>query len=303
MQLNDVAYLQLLGERVRTLRAQRGLTRKALAASAGVSERHLANLEGGEGNASVLFLRQLATALDCELDELLPEEAENKEAENKGADSEEAESASERTLIRQLLKGRTAQALQQARLGMVKLLEPQAAAWAAQKSQRIALVGLRGAGKSTLGLALAQKLGIPFVELNRQIEALAGCDLNAIHAQGGSSAYRRFERAALDAVLAAHSRVVIATPGGIVADAAAYNQLLASCTTVWVQASPEEHMARVLAQGDTRPMAGNRTAMMDLRRILQGRTAFYAKADACLSTSQKNISKSLEELLNLLNLN
>lgn len=272
-------FLRLLGERVRTLRARRGLTRKALAASADVSERHLANLESGVGNASILVLRQVATALDCPLTDVV---------------GDAAHGSAERLLIEDLLDRRSEDELQAARRALMGLFDEGAAS--PTRRLRIALIGLRGAGKSSLGARLAQSLGIAFVELSRDIERLAGCRADEIHALYGHAAYRRYERRALEAALAADADAVIATPGGIVAEPATFNRLLAHCTTVWVQASPDEHMQRVMAQGDLRPMAGNREAMDDLRRILDGRAAFYAKADRVLDTQGATLDEAFGAL-------
>lgn len=265
-------FLTALGERTRALRARRGLTRKGLAVAAQVSERHVANIEMGVGNASVQFLRQLAQALSCSLAELV---------------GDETTSSPEWLMIREILRGRSEADLMRSRTALAALFG--APASEAARRQRIALVGLRGAGKSTLGRALAEREKLPFVELNRSIEALAGCTLPEIHSLYGPAAYRRYERRALEEAIAQHPRAVIATPGGIVSDPATFNLLLAHCYTVWVRATPEEHMSRVLAQGDTRPMAdnrGNAEAMNDLRRILDSRAAFYSKADAVFDTSE-----------------
>jgi XRE family aerobic/anaerobic benzoate catabolism transcriptional regulator len=169
------------------------------------------------------------------------------------------------------------------------------------RRQRIALIGLRGAGKSTLGRALAEIEGLPFVELNRSVEALAGCTLSEIHSLYGPAAYRRYEKRALQDTIARHERAVIATPGGIVSDPASFNLLLAHCHTVWLRATPEEHMSRVLAQGDMRPMAGsNAQAMDDLRHILDSRAAFYSKADEVFDTSDLSPEQALSGLRELL---
>ena len=268
-------FLSALGERTRALRARRGLTRKGLAKAAQVSERHVANIEMGVGNASVQFLRQLAQALSCSLAELVGDETTN---------------SPEWLMIREILRGRSEAELMRSRAALAALFG--APASEAARRQRIALVGLRGAGKSTLGRALAEREKLPFVELNRSIEALAGCTLPEIHSLYGPAAYRRYEKRALEETIAQHPRVVIATPGGIVSDPATFNLLLAQCYTVWVRATPEEHMSRVLAQGDTRPMAdnrGNAEAMNDLRRILDSRAAFYSKADAVFDTSEMSL--------------
>ncbi len=271
--------LAALGDRVRTLRAQRGLTRKAVAAAADVSERHLANLEYGTGNASILVLQQVAGALQCSLAELL---------------GDFTTRSPEWLLIRDVLEHRTEDELRRARIALHGLFN--AGASDPARHRRIALVGLRGAGKSTLGPLLARELGLPFIELSRAIEVLAGCSVREIHDLCGTAAYRRYERRALDDAVQAHGAVVIATPGGIVSDPATFNELLAHCTTVWLQASPEEHMGRVVAQGDTRPMAASREAMDDLRRILDGRAAFYSKADLTVDTSGHTPQESLVQL-------
>ena len=275
-------FLAALGERTRALRSRRGLTRKALAKAADVSERHLANVEMGVGNASVQFLRQLAQALDCTLAELV---------------GDETASSPEWLMIRESLRGRSEPELVQARSALAALFG--APASQAARRQRIALIGLRGAGKSTLGRMLAESWKVPFVELNRRIAEVAGCSPGEIHSLYGPAAYRRYEKRALDETIRRHPRAVIATPGGIVSDPATFSLLLAQCYTVWVRATPEEHMGRVLAQGDTRPMAGhagNAEAMGDLRRILDSRAAFYAKADEVFETSGRTVDESFEGL-------
>jgi XRE family aerobic/anaerobic benzoate catabolism transcriptional regulator len=265
-------FLTALGERTRALRARRGLTRKGLAKAAEVSERHLANVEMGVGNASIQFLRQVAQALNCTLAELV---------------GDETASSPEWLMIREILRGRSDAELAQARGSLAAMFG--APASQAARRQRVALIGLRGAGKSTLGRMLADSWVVPFVELNRQIESVAGCSLSEIHSLYGPQAYRRYEKRALEETIQRFPRAVIATPGGIVSDPATFNLLLAHCYTVWVRATPEEHMGRVLAQGDTRPMSGNSEAMDDLRRILESRAAFYSKADEVFDTSEKTM--------------
>ncbi|MGJ3702502.1 helix-turn-helix transcriptional regulator [Variovorax sp. AFSI2.2] len=271
--------LAALGDRVRNLRAQRGLTRKAVAVSAGVSERHLANLEYGIGNASILVLQQVAGALHCSLAELV---------------GDVTTSSPEWLLIRELLEHRSEADLRRVRVALGELLGT--ASVDPARHRRIALVGLRGAGKSTLGQMLAEDLDVPFIELSREIETLAGCSVREIHDLYGTNAYRRYERRALEETIQIYSEVVIATPGGIVSDPATFNELLAHCTTVWLQAAPEEHMGRVAAQGDTRPMAASKEAMEDLRRILNGRAAFYSKADLSVDTSGRTLAQSFQAL-------
>lgn len=267
-------HLVALGERVRRLRAMRGMTRKALAQSAGVSERHLANLESGMGNVSILLLQQIAQAFHCALAELV---------------GDVTTSSPEWLLIRELLEHRSESELQQAREALAELYGGHPAAGRRNKLRQIALIGLRGAGKSTLGRMLAQDLGYAFVELSAEIERVAGCGILEIHSLYGPSAYRRYEKRALEESLQLYPEMVLATPGGLVSEPAAMNLMLSHCYTVWLQATPEDHMARVMAQGDFRPMAGNSEAMADLKRILASREAFYSKADFACSTSHQGL--------------
>ena len=269
--------LATLGERVRTLRAQRGMTRKILARDSGVSERYLALLENGDGNGSVLVLAKVAAALHVPVVELL---------------REERPVQPERAAVNTLLTRLSPTQLKTARDLLAREFDAEVKA----RMRRIALVGLRGAGKSSLGLALANNLRVPFVELDREIEREAKTTLNEIFLLYGQAGYRRHERAALERVLARHPRVVISTGGSIVSESETYDLLLSSCYTVWLKAQPEEHMARVVAQGDTRPMKGNREAMEDLRRILVTRAPLYGRADAVVDTSGRDLDASLEEL-------
>jgi XRE family aerobic/anaerobic benzoate catabolism transcriptional regulator len=259
------------------------MTRKALSVAAEVSERHLANLEYGVGNASVLVLLQVAGALKCSLAELL---------------GDVTTRSPEWLLLRELLEHRDEATLRRAREAVGELLGTGGAhgRGATPRSARIALIGLRGAGKSTLGRMLADDLGFPFVELSREIEQFAGCSIDEIQSLYGQNAYRRYERRALEEAIQIHPEAVIATPGGLVSDAATFNMLLAHCTTVWLQADPEDHMRRVAAQGDLRPMAGNREAMADLKGILAGRAPFYAKAELRLDTSDAPLEPTFQAL-------
>jgi len=268
-------FLTTLGERVRTLRARRGLTRRAVAQAAQVSERHLANLESGTGNASILILLQVAQALQCSIFELL---------------GDVTTSSPEWLLIRELLASRNEAELRRVRLQLGEMFGSHGDEKA--RSNRIALVGLRGAGKSTLGQRLADDLGFPFIELSRDIEKFAGCSISEIHNLYGTNAYRRYERRALEEAIQIYPEVVIATPGGLVSDSATFNEVLTHCFTVWLQAKPEDHLGRVAAQGDMRPMAGSPEALEDLKRILEGRSAFYAKADLTFDTSAQPLDDS-----------
>jgi XRE family aerobic/anaerobic benzoate catabolism transcriptional regulator len=275
---DEAQYLGALGERVRNLRAQRGMTRKILARDSGVSERYLALLEAGEGNVSVVLLKRIAQALNVPTIELLREERANATPERNELDN----------LARRLSPAQLKRA--------TELLQREFDVDAKARSGRIALVGLRGAGKSSIGSLLAKRLKAPFVELDREVEREANTSLNEIFLLYGQAGYRRYERAALERIVAKHERVVIATGGSIVSEPETYDLLLASCTTVWLKAAPEEHMARVVAQGDTRPMKGNREAMDDLRRILNTRAALYGRADCTIDTSGRAIDQSLDEL-------
>ncbi|MFZ9037434.1 MAG: helix-turn-helix transcriptional regulator, partial [Gammaproteobacteria bacterium] len=274
--------LVALGQRVRALRDRSGTTRKSLALATGVSERHLANLEYGEGNVSVLVLVQVATALNCSPAELI---------------GDFTTCSPEWLMIRSLLENRDEQTLHQVRLAIGEILGNALADNGA--GSRIALTGLRGAGKSTLGRMLATDLGFPFVELSREIEKLAGCSIAEIQDLYGSEAYRRYERRALEETVRLHPEAVIATPGGLVSDRANFDLLLANCTTIWLRARPEDHMQRVIEQGDFRPMAGAPEAMQDLKNILASRENFYSRAPYQLDTSNKSLDLTFIDLRDL----
>ena len=272
-------FLEALGERVRTLRSRQGMTRRAVAVAAEVSERHLANLEYGTGNVSVLVLLQVAQALQCSLAELL---------------GDVTTSSPEWLLIRELLSKRSEADLRRARVQLGEMFGE--GGNAQERKNRIALIGLRGAGKTALGQRLARDMGFPFIELSREIEQFAGCQISEIHNLYGANAYRRYERRALEEAIQIYPEVVIATPGGLVSDSANFNVLLSHCTTVWLQADAADHMGRVAAQGDMRPMAASREAMEDLKRILEGRSAFYSKADLTINTSGRSEDQAFDAL-------
>ena len=270
------AFLRAFGERVRGERARRGMSRRLLAAHAGISERYVTQLESGRGNVSILILRQVAAALGVPLTRIVDEEA-----------------APELALVRQFL-GRLSPA--QLREAHQLLASRFAADASATRARRIALIGLRGAGKTTLGRALAKSLRIPFVELDRDVERVSGTSLATLIEMYGQPAYRRYELQALQELLERQERFVVAAGGSIVSEAETYELLLRNCFTVWVRATPGEHMARVLAQGDRRPMAGSAQAMEDLERILEERQPLYARADATVDTSGKTEAAALREL-------
>ncbi len=271
-------YLRRLGERVREARERRGMTRRILTKDSGVSERYLAQLEAGQGNVSILLLRQIARALDIPVETLV---------------HDGPEPPIEFLHAAELLKRLNARDLARAHQ---LLFEKFAAIDPEARRTRIALIGMRGAGKSTLGRMLSVELQLPFIELDRMIEQDSGVPLSVIFDLYGQSGYRRFERQCLEHVIERHSRFVIATGGSLVTEAATFERLLAACFTIWLRAAPEDHMKRVIAQGDMRPMAENKESMSDLVRILAGREIFYGKADAVVDTSGHSLPENLEAL-------
>jgi len=273
----DLAYLAAVGERVRTVRARRGMSRRILSRDSGVSERYLASLEAGRGNVSILLLKQIAQAMNVAVEELA---------------RSTPEAPTELALIEQWLSRLSPGEARRA----WRWLRREFGAAAPARMQRVALIGLRGAGKTTLGSKLAHKRGVPFVELDRAIELTAGAPLAELFLLYGQAAYRRYERRSLEALLARAEPMVIATGGGLVSEPETFDLLLSTCFVVWLKAQPEEHMARVVAQGDQRPMAGSREAMDDLKRILAVRDALYRRADAIVDTSGKSVRQSLRLL-------
>jgi XRE family aerobic/anaerobic benzoate catabolism transcriptional regulator len=274
--------LKSLGDRVRQARARRGMTRKQLARDSGVSERYLAQIEGAKGNISVLVLRQLAKALNVTVDVLLSEGPEPPVELVHTVEFLRRLSLDDLTLARQML------------LHQFGGVDP------AARHRRIALIGLRGAGKSTLGAALAERLEMPFLELDRLIEHESGLTLNLIFDFRGQSGFRQLERQCLENMIRNHPCFVIATGGSLVSEPGTFERLLSSCFTVWVRTSPEEHMQRVIDQGDMRPMSNNRDAMSDLKRILAEREVLYSKADIQLDTAGRTFEESLDTLIQAL---
>ncbi len=278
------AFLAAIGHEVRRNRAKRGMTRRQLAQASDTSERYLAQIESGAGNPSASVIRAIAVALDLPAARLLPENGAHSAARGNILD-----------LVARVPEGELPE--------LAKLIEARVAqAGGADRARRIALVGLRGAGKSTLGRMLAQHLGWPFIELDRVVEEDYGASIPDLIEMAGTATFRRHERGALDRVIAAHEAAIITTAGGIVSNPETYALLLRRSHTIWIKARPEDHMSRVMAQGDFRPMAQNReanskNAMADLVAILEARRADYARAEAEVDTSGAALEQSFAELL------
>jgi XRE family transcriptional regulator, aerobic/anaerobic benzoate catabolism transcriptional regulator len=275
------AFLSTLGARVRDARARHGMTRRSLARDSRISERYLAEMERGRGNFSIIMLKKLASAIDVPLAELV---------------DDGPRPSAEYMLLTQRLRG-----LEPAELGEASAMIARRFGRLRDRFERIALIGLRGAGKSTLGALLADHLGWKFYEMSRAIEAEAGVSLNEIFEFGGQAAYRRYELRALKRLIEGRGRMVLAVGGGLVSEAATFQCLLDSCYTVWLQASARDHWDRVMRQGDfrVRENAAPSEALADMRRILDQREALYAMADARLDTSGKTLRRASRELIAL----
>jgi len=272
----NAALLAMVGERVRTARARKGISRKRLSEISGVSQRYLAQLEGGEGNISIVLLRRVAEALDHRIEWLV------------GADDPWT---SDVMAVMGLYRSATAEQRQK----VLEILDPEHPSL--RRSRRIAFIGLRGAGKSTLGRLAADRLGVPFLELNVEIEQASGMPVNEVMALYGQEGYRRLERQSLERIVATSDALVLAVAGGIVSEPETFTYLLRHYHTIWLKAQPEEHMSRVRAQGDTRPMAGNPAAMEELRTILTSREALYRQASIHVDTSGRVLEESLADVL------
>jgi XRE family aerobic/anaerobic benzoate catabolism transcriptional regulator len=275
----DDDFAAAIGRMVRLGRAKRGISRRKLANDSGISERYLAQIEGGHGNPSVKVLKSIADAIAVPVFELLPRSGSGDASLDRVLD-----------LLGRLPPGElpAVAAVMEQRLGAV-----------ADRARRFSLVGLRGAGKSTLGRRLAQHLDVPFLELNRVIEQNYGASVAMLIELSGLATFRKYEHECLQRVIAEHDAAVIATAGGVVANAETYALLLRRTHAIWIKARPEEHMARVIAQGDFRPMAHNREAMADLVAILDARSADYSRAEAHLDTSGTTVEQSFEKLVRL----
>lgn len=278
----QTAYIQQIAKLVRGQRARRGMTRKVLSQHSGISERYLAQVETGKANMSVSLLWRLAEAMHVGLNDILPYSS---------------HSYTQLDPLRQLLEGLSPEQQQEA----YALLQQQFLAGqkpAEQQVRGIALIGLRGAGKSTLGRILAERVGIPFVRLSDVIEQLGGFDLQELLTLFGQKAYRQLERQALDYVQEHYDRVVLEIGGSLVSEKETYNYVLSRFYSVWIKALPEEHMSRVMAQGDLRPMAASQKAMDDLKLILTEREPYYREANVLLDTSGRTLDECSAELIN-----
>jgi len=276
----NIDFLQEIGNRVRGLRANRGMTRKMLARDSSISERYLADIEQGKGNISINLLRQVSQALATNLEELLPKATKQ---------------TPELSLINEFIS-HLSRDKQQAALQMLY----QKFSSLRNEKTRIALIGLRGAGKTTLGKLLRKRQNLPFIQLAQEIETIGGMPISEILELSGQSGYRRLEEKALFTALNEHESCCIETGGSIVAELKNLNILLSTCLVIWIRTSPNEHMERVVNQGDLRPMANNNDAMEDLEAILEERTPYYEKADAILDTSGKTIEQSYKELIKII---
>ena len=277
---SETGFLEQLGQRVRTIRALHGMSRKVLAKVSGISERYIAQLESGKGNVSIVLLRRVSDAMGAHLEDLIPAN----------------EPAPDWPVIRDLVRKATANQIAQAK----DILSGQANGATALRRTSfagIALIGLRGAGKSTLGKMLARKIGWSFVELNKEIEAQNGLSVAEIIALYGQEGFRRMEQAALGQLLARKELMVLATGGGIVSEPLTFDLILSSFYTIWLKAEPEEHMARVRGQGDLRPMADDRSAMAELRTILLSREPLYARASAVVDTAGLTVDAAAARLI------
>jgi XRE family aerobic/anaerobic benzoate catabolism transcriptional regulator len=273
----ESGFLEQLGRRVRTMRALRGMSRKVLARVSGISERYIAQLESGKGNVSIVLLRRVSDAMGAHLEDLIPSN----------------DPAPDWAVIRDLLRKASPNQIAQAK----DILAGHGASAHRPTFCGIALIGLRGAGKSTLGKILAKKIGWNFVELNKEIEAQNGLSVAEIIALYGQEGFRRMEQNSLQQLLSRKELMVLATGGGIVSEPLTFDLVLSSFYTVWLKADPEEHMARVRRQGDLRPMADDRSAMAELRNILISREPLYARAATVVDTAGLSVDAAAARLI------
>lgn len=269
----------LVAARVRRARERNGISRRALSEISGVSQRYLAQIESGEGNISISLLQKVAGALNIRVEWLVGEE-----------DPWESEVVRAAELFR--AADRTA------RDAALRALDPETSR--DMRAGRVCLIGLRGAGKSTLGAMAARTLQLPFLELDEEIETMGGMPVAEIFALYGQEGYRQFEAEALERVASGSDQMILAAAGGIVTEPGTFGRLLARFNAIWLKTSPQEHMDRVRAQGDERPMAGNPEAMAQLKRLLRVREPLYARAQAHVDTSGETPEASLRKLIDII---
>ena len=272
----NTSFLEAVGERVRAARARKNISRKALSEISGISQRYLAQLETGSGNISIILLRRVADALDYKIEWLVGED--------------DPYSSSVLPLI--TLYNQATAAQRQKVLSMLEQNNP-----ASVRASRIAFIGLRGAGKSTIGRLFSAQKEMPFLELNDTIEEASGMPVDEVMALYGQEGYRRLEKQSVERIAATNDAIVLAVAGGIVSAPETFNYLLRNYHTIWLKADPEDHMGRVRKQGDERPMAGNPEAMAELRNILRDRDALYNSADIVINTSQQSVSEVVAQVL------
>lgn len=273
------ALLKQVGERVRSARERKGISRRVLSENSGVSQRYLAQLEAGTGNISIGLLMRVAQSLDHKIEWFVGAEDPWSSASLRVAELFSAADAATREQVLRTLSPGNDQVV---------------------RAERVCLIGLRGAGKSTLGKLAAEQLDVPFLELNKEIALHGGMPIDEIMALYGQEGYRKLEAGSLDRVIENYDRVILAVAGGIVSEPETFNKLLSNFHTIWLKASPQEHMDRVRAQGDERPMAGNADAMEQLTSILASREVLYARASLMLDTSGRVLNASLDDLVSMI---
>jgi XRE family aerobic/anaerobic benzoate catabolism transcriptional regulator len=270
--------LNNIGLIVKKYRAKRGITRNLLASLSGISIRYLAQLEAGKANPTISILKNIAYALNMSLSDMLFENEHN-EIQLGTLDKKLSKFSSEQVkkvhnLVENIYRENTVK----------------------KNKNKIAFIGLRGAGKSTLGNMLYKEFNTPVFEVSNEIEILGGMNINEIIELGGQGMYRRFEYDIVSSFHKNHDNLILLTGGSIVSEKETYNYLLNNYFTVWIKASPMEHMSRVLMQGDSRPMNSNPRAMEDLNNILNERVSLYSKADLIIDTENSSIKESYSKL-------
>lgn len=276
--INTDAFIAKVGERVRHVRKLQGISRRILSERSGISQRYLAQLELGSGNISIALLLKVAVGLGEPIENFIIDHENAHEDNHAIALFRNADDATKQQVL--------------------AILDPEKAQQLRHK--RIALIGLRGAGKSTLGAIAGTHLQIPFMELNDEIERSNGMSVNETIELYGQEGYRLLERQAIERIAMSKEQIILAVAGGIVSEPETFNYLLRHYHTIWIKAAPEEHMDRVLKQGDERPMAGNPEAFQQLRQILTSREALYQRASSVVDTTGTSLEMSTQALLDMI---